>query len=107
MQNTIAIGRNSFISLPLPLLGPGSFAGYYTFHLPERCWDSKGEKLLNDESWASERAVTCTDVGARKVTKVTSGEDRKGAWSVLDVSHDIIVAQFSTPNTAPQLVRYG
>ena len=60
--------------------------------------------MVNDENWASERVVTCTDINTRKVTKVKCDDDRKGAWTVLDVSHDIIVAQFSTPNTPPQLV---
>ena len=60
--------------------------------------------MLDDENWASERFVTCVDVGSKKVTKVIDGGDRKGAWSVLDVSDDIIVATFSTPNTPPQLV---
>ena len=35
--------------------------------------------------------------------KVT-GVGEKGAWSVLDVAHDLVVAQFASPNTAPKLV---
>lgn len=84
-----------------------SFAGYYTFYLPERCWDSRGERVLDDENWTGERFVTCVNVGSKKVTKVVDEGNRKGAWSVLDVSDDIIVAAFSTPNTPPQLVSYS
>ena len=93
----------------LPPLPPDkdSFAGYYTFYLPERCWDSRGERVLDDENWTGERFVTCVNVGSKKVTKVIDERNRKGAWSVLDVSDDIIVAAFSTPNTPPQLVSYS
>ena len=48
----------------------------------------------------------CVDTNSKKVTKIISDIDRKGMWSVLDVSHDIIVAQFSTPNSPPQLVSF-
>ena len=34
-----------------------------------------------------------------------TGEGMKGAWSVLDISHDLVVAQFASPNMAPKLVR--
>ena len=84
--------------------GRDGFAGYYSFFLPERCWDSKGERLISEENWGSERFVTCVDIGTKKVTKVTSSHDQQGAWLVLDVSHDLIVAQFSTPTSPPQLV---
>lgn len=86
------------------LADPGSFAGYYCCFLPERCWDSRGERIVHDENCASERVVMCVDTNTKVVTRITSDIDRKGVWSVLDVSHDIIVAQFSTPNSPPQLV---
>ena len=86
------------------VIGPGGFAGYYAVFLPERCWDSSGVKVLNEENWGSGRVVTCVDVISKKVTKMVTGDDQKGAWTVLDVSHDLIVAQFSTPNSPPQLV---
>lgn len=82
----------------------GDFAGYYCCILPERCWDSKGQKLVHDENWGSERVVMSVDTNSKEVTKITSDPERKGVWSVLDVSCDIIVAQFSTPNSPPQLV---
>ena len=81
-----------------------SFAGYYSFSLPERCWDASGQRMINEENWASERFVTHVDVATKEVTKVVDSDGRKGAWLVLDVSHDIVVAQFSTPDTPPQLV---
>ena len=36
--------------------------------------------------------------------RVTEG-GMKGAWTVLDVSHDLVVAQFASPNIPPKLVR--
>ena len=93
----------------------GEFAGFYSFFFPERCWDSLGVRLVSEENWGCRREVTITDTDAREVKKVTAtaakggegeGEgERKGAWSVLDVSCDLVVAQFSSPNTPPQLVR--
>jgi hypothetical protein len=88
--------------------GPGEFAGFYGFFFPERCWDSRGVRLVAEENWGSTREVTVTDTDAKEVKKVTTDggeEERKGAWTVLDVSCDLVVAQFSTPNTPPQLVR--
>ena len=80
------------------------FAGFYNFFLPERCWDSRGTKVIVEENWGSRRAVSITDTDAKKVRKVEE-KVKQGAWSVLDVSHDLIVAQYSAPNTPPQLVR--
>ena len=66
-------------------------------------------RLVSEENWGSRREVTLTNTDTKEVKKVTAGgrgeEERKGAWTVLDVSHDLIVAQFSTPNLPPQLVR--
>lgn len=65
-------------------------------------------RLVAEENWGSRREVTITDIGTKGVKKVTAAageEERKGAWTVLDVSCDLIVAQFSDPNTPPQLVR--
>ena len=63
---------------------------------------------MAEENWGSRREVTITDVETKEVKKVTAAageEERKGAWTVLDVSCDLVVAQFSDPNTPPQLVR--
>ena len=91
------------------LADPGSFGGYYLVggFLPERCWDSRGEKIVHAENCASERVVMCVDTNTKEVTRITSDVNRKGVWSVLDVSHDVIVAQFSTPNCPPQLVSFN
>lgn len=67
-------------------------------------------RLLAEENWGSRREITVTDTDAKEVKKVTNAggdgeEERKGAWTVLDVSCDLVVAQFSNPNTPPQLVR--
>ncbi len=48
--------------------------------------------------------VTCVDVTTGTVTNV-SEPTKKGAWLVLDVSHDLIVAQFASLNECPKLVR--
>ena len=86
---------------------PKSFAGYYCCFLPERCWDSKGERIVHDENCGSERVVMCVDTNSKKVTRIASDVDRKGVWSVLDVLNDVIVAQFSNPNSPPQLVSFN
>ena len=86
---------------------PKSFAGYYCCFLPERCWDSKGERIVHDENCGSERVVMCVDTNSKKVTRIASDVDRKGVWSVLDVSNDVIVAQFSNPYSPPQLVSFN
>ncbi len=44
------------------------------------------------------------DVESGSVRKVT-GEGPKGAWSVLDVEHDVVVASYASLNTAPKMVR--
>lgn len=61
-------------------------------------------RMVSEENWGSRREVTLTDTDAKEVKKVTAAGEWKGAWTVLDVSHDLIVAQFSTPNVPPQLV---
>jgi hypothetical protein len=33
-----------------------------------------------------------------------SGHDKRGAWLVLDVACDLVVAQFASLDTCPQLV---
>ena len=38
-----------------------------------------------------------------KVTRVVD-DSRRGTWTVLDVTSDLVVAQFANPCTAPQLV---
>ena len=48
--------------------------------------------------------MTSVDITSGIVTDV-SGQDRKGAWLVMDVSHDLVVAQFASLNTCPKLVR--
>ena len=47
------------------------------------------------------------EVEGGTVHRVTGGEGEKGTWTVLDVSHNLIVAQFATPNTPPKLVSGG
>ena len=48
--------------------------------------------------------MLCVEVEGGTVHRMTGGEGEQGAWTVLDVSHDLIVAQFATPNTPPKLV---
>ena len=72
--------------------------------LPERCWDNTGTRLLFHNAWGSLVKVIQVDTSTGSVSDV-SGEDRKGAWLVLDVSSDLVVAQFAALNTSPQLVR--
>ena len=86
--------------------GDGAFPGLYTVFLPERCWDSTGTRLLFHNNWGSLVKVTHVNTSTGSVTDV-SGEDKKGAWLVLDVVCDLVVAQFTSLTTCPQLVRCG
>ena len=60
---------------------------------------------MSEENWGSAKVVMCTDVDHKKVTKITSATDKPGTWSVLDVSDNVIIAGYSSPTSAPQLVR--
>lgn len=46
----------------------------------------------------------CTNVLSKVVTKVLCVNEEPGAWTVLDVYDNIIVAGYSSPTSAPQLV---
>lgn len=88
----------------MTFLGPDDFAGYYVELLPERCWDSTGTNVVSDENWGSLKVVTCVDVVRKEVRKVSAVGHKPGAWSILDVHDNIIVAGHSTPTSPPQLV---
>ena len=88
----------------LTFLGPDDFAGYYAELLPERCWDSTGTKVVSGENWGSLKVVTCVDVVHKEVKKISAVGRKPGAWSILDVHDNIIVAGYSSPNSPPQLV---
>lgn len=45
--------------------------------------------------------MVCVEVEGGGVHRVT-GE--KGTWTVLDVAHGLVVAQFASPSTPPKLV---
>ena len=98
----------------------GGFPGFYSVWLPEWCWDTTGQTLFCSESWGSllvSGPTVCWIVCPiwqcyfQKVVQVNveSGDVRsvggeEGAWSVMCVSHDIIVAQHASPCQTPRLV---
>jgi len=82
----------------------GGFPGFYALLLPARCWDTQDKRILLHNWWRSTQDVLCVEVEGGTVHRMTGGEGERGAWTVLDVSHDLIVAQFATPNTPPKLV---
>ncbi len=47
--------------------------------------------------------VMLIDTQGSKVSRVVD-ESRRGTWTVFDVTSDLVVAQFASPCTAPQLV---
>ncbi len=47
--------------------------------------------------------VIIVDTQGSKVNRVID-ENRRGTWTVFDVTSDLVVAQFASPSTAPQLV---
>lgn len=89
--------------LPLPSLSPsgGGFPGLYTALLPARCWDDEGRRVLLHSWWGSTQTVVCVEVEGGGMHRVM-GE--KGTWTVLDVAHGLVVAQFASPSTPPKLV---
>ena len=87
---------------PFPLsLSGGGFPGLYTALLPTRCWDAEGKKVLLHSWWGSTQNVVCVEVEGGGVHRVTEGQ---GTWTVLDVAHALVVAQFASPSTPPKLV---
>ena len=92
------------LSLSLSLSAAGEFPGFYNLSFPLRCWDSSGTRLLLHNSWGSLVQVTHVDITTGTVSNV-SGSNSKGAWLVLDVSYDLVVAQFASLNQCPQLVK--
>lgn len=82
---------------------PVNFPGFFATSFPDRCWDEKGRVLVLSTQWGSFQDVTVVQTESAKVTRIYD-ESKKGAWLVLDVSCDLVLAQFSNPNTLPQLV---
>ena len=87
---------------PALYVGSDDFPGFYTVFLPKRCWDQAGTHLIFHNMWGSVMEVTCVDTTSGSVTNVSG--PNKGAWVVLDVFNDVVVAQFASLNTCPQLV---
>ncbi len=96
------MGRASDIGVHLFVLGSGSFPGFYTVFLPDRCWDTTGTRLLFHNQWGSLQEVVLVDTDTSQVFNVSG--NRKGAWLVLDVCDDIVVAQFASLNSTPAIV---
>ena len=78
------------------------FPGMYTAALPERCWDSEGVRVVWSDAWEGSLEVESVRVDGGRVVRVSG--DKKGAWSVIDVSHDLVLAQYASPNCTPKLV---
>jgi acylaminoacyl-peptidase len=79
----------------------GGFPGFYSTWLPERCWDAAGKTIFCSENWGSHIRVVQVDVGSGEVRGVSNEE---GAWSVMCVSHDLIVAQHASLSQTPRLM---
>ncbi|XP_064401064.1 acylamino-acid-releasing enzyme-like isoform X2 [Halichondria panicea] len=88
------------VDTPTP---PLNFPGFYTSALPSRCWDTSGRVIILSSHWGSIMDVTLVHTESSKVTRVVDGS-RRGTWTVLDVTSDLVVAQFANPCTAPQLL---
>ena len=48
--------------------------------------------------------MVCVEMEGGGVHRVTEGQGEKGTWTVLDVAHGLVVAQFASPSTPPKLV---
>ncbi|XP_071960094.1 acylamino-acid-releasing enzyme-like [Antedon mediterranea] len=88
------------------------FPGLYLTTLPRRCWASDNKRIYTHSIWRSCREIVEINIETEVVRKVTSfGSSKIGtewskysAWTVLDVSDDLILAACAAPNLPQRLV---
>lgn len=80
----------------------GGFPGIYVWSiLPERCWTADGKGVIFHTRWRSYMKIVLVNCSDKSVTVLTSAP---GAWSLLDVKNDILLASHSSPNSPPKLM---
>ncbi|XP_033098195.1 acylamino-acid-releasing enzyme-like [Anneissia japonica] len=90
--------------------GKTEFPGLYLVSLPRKCWSSDNKRIYTHSAWRSCREIIEINVETQTVKKITSfGSDgdewmKFGAWSVLDVKDDLVLAVCGSPNIPHRLV---
>ncbi|XP_067024177.1 acylamino-acid-releasing enzyme-like [Acropora muricata] len=81
----------------------GGFPGIY--HpgrlFSQRHWTDDGSGVVMTTGWRSYQKIILINCNDKSVKVLTT---EPGCWTFLDVSNNILLAQFSTPTTAPKLM---
>ncbi|XP_038047744.1 acylamino-acid-releasing enzyme-like isoform X1 [Patiria miniata] len=81
------------------------FPGIYIFGVNpvDKCWMSDNKRLVMASFWGSKEELLVINTEKCSVTRLTS-DPIFGAWTVLDIMDDIILATRCAPNRRPELV---
>ncbi|XP_068714262.1 acylamino-acid-releasing enzyme-like [Montipora foliosa] len=80
----------------------GGFPGIYVPRLfSDRNWTEDGKSLAFTTAWRSYQKIILVNCNNKSVKVLTT---TPGCWTLLDVNKNIVLAQFSTPNSAPKLM---
>ncbi|XP_022101234.1 acylamino-acid-releasing enzyme-like isoform X1 [Acanthaster planci] len=81
------------------------FPGVYVFgdNPVDKCWMSDNKRLVLASFWGSKKEILVINTDKCSVTRLTS-DPKFGAWTILDIVGDVILAARSAPNRRPELV---
>ncbi|XP_077572655.1 acylamino-acid-releasing enzyme-like [Stigmatopora nigra] len=82
--------------------GEDGFTGIYCTQLPPKCWSADSQRIIVDCPQRSRKELLMVDINTGSVTSLTS-KSGMGAWCLLTVERDLIVASCSSPNCPPSL----
>ncbi|XP_061910683.1 acylamino-acid-releasing enzyme-like [Entelurus aequoreus] len=78
------------------------FTGIYSVQLSSKCWSADSQRIIVACLQRSRKNLLMVNTDTGSVTSLTSSLD-SGAWYVLTVERDLIVASWSSPNCPPCL----
>jgi len=79
------------------------FPGIYAEHLDETCWSEDSQRVVLSSVWRSRRELIMVHVETGAVTRLTN-DLAVGAWNLLDIRKDLMLAACSSPSQPPYLV---
>ncbi|XP_051913168.1 acylamino-acid-releasing enzyme [Hippocampus zosterae] len=82
--------------------GENGFTGIYCSHLPSKCWSADSQRIIVACPQRSRKELLMVDINTGSVTSLTS-KSGMGAWNLLTVERDLIVASCSSPSCPPSL----
>ncbi|XP_077369658.1 acylamino-acid-releasing enzyme-like isoform X1 [Festucalex cinctus] len=82
--------------------GEDGFAGIYCIQLPPKCWSADSQRIIVACPQRSRKELLMVDINTGSVTSLTS-KSGMGAWNLLTVERDLMVASCSSPNCPPSL----